>query len=1007
MAITASKKRKPTDQPNFPNARSVKRAKFLEARTILAQAPDKDLSKNGDLDVSAFVKSREFEIQALGKSMQDSKHVLSTRAFQQVPKDMRRRTASHNVKRVPKRLRGKAAREMRDDNTATGKARKGKLTPHQRLRLEKAKALKQQGAFSKKKRNGVKKQKPGETDPEMTVEIGPRVPKLKKDTLCKPRRPQAKFRKRQIHKSWLPTHIWHAKRAHMTEPKYPLWRFAISLTPTDKCFRTTHRAAAMRGCVAWDMSYMSTIGVEGLEASLLGVLRSIGVAEAFLSGRNGVKWRKGTRAWEGWIRERDRDQRWIAPVGVVWCADEDDKNAAERATTDRNKKAKRNILLRVHPSAFLQAWQEILKVAKMQRPPALIEDLRFEIGSIEITGPGSTEALIGALQPIPNMGFPPKAGCQPAQRTINASAEPPQDGEWVDLETPPQLWSQLTALTNPSALPANALLAFNVTDPRLHHPPRTITIPDPKTANETLLSQLVSWPPDQTQFPGDIFNRAKRFTASRLLASQKSINRRKAAALPGQYPDPLPDDPRIPILLLASRPAARNFSAQGTWTLLIPWDCVLPVWYSLTHYPLCIGGTPRFGCLQEKQQISLEQGSLWFPGDFPGTKAGWEWEMREREIGRKEWDKRPRGKRCEWTNIDLGEGRKGEIGQGWACDWERLLLGKEGVETAETAAKAKDREKVGGSDVEDGLASQPNDKPKETPGHSEPTEIDVKSENSEELRQPPYGIHHVPNPLVFHPTTLPSSTALTPVHIHHLTTGHPKRCARIYRLPTTNPLHRTRWLDLAAATTAANSSSPAQRRKAADEQPLPPLYPQNTGTMATAAAKKPHTLAHERAQTLAASLLCPSPSHAPPSQHQNQHQHQHRHLLLKPGDPRYPPIPEEKDLMGYITSANYQLGLGCWAAVGNVLVVKALGLDGLGNQGAGEGGGGGEGEDEVAGGLAIDKVEKRTQREEGVKARRRRGKDQVNVTDKDHAKLCIIRDAGQGFGRLARWRFAP
>lgn len=101
--------------PNPPsnNHRSVKRVKTSIARNILTQASGKALNRNGDLDVSAFVKAREFEIKALGKSMGDSKKMLSSRAFQQVPKTLRRRTASHNVKRVPKRLRARAAMEVR------------------------------------------------------------------------------------------------------------------------------------------------------------------------------------------------------------------------------------------------------------------------------------------------------------------------------------------------------------------------------------------------------------------------------------------------------------------------------------------------------------------------------------------------------------------------------------------------------------------------------------------------------------------------------------------------------------------------------------------------------------------------------------------------------------------------------------------------------------------------------------------------------------------------------
>ena len=93
--------------------RSAKRVKALNARSILTQHSDKALKPNGELDVSAFVKSREFEIKAMVANMGASKSSLSTRAFQQVPANLRRRTASHNVKRVPKRLRARAAKEVR------------------------------------------------------------------------------------------------------------------------------------------------------------------------------------------------------------------------------------------------------------------------------------------------------------------------------------------------------------------------------------------------------------------------------------------------------------------------------------------------------------------------------------------------------------------------------------------------------------------------------------------------------------------------------------------------------------------------------------------------------------------------------------------------------------------------------------------------------------------------------------------------------------------------------
>ena len=789
---------------------------------------------------------------------------------------------------------------MKDDNTPTVIARRRKLTPHQRLRLGKAKELKKLGVFTKKKRDESKKQKPGETDPEKMVSIAPRLPELPKDTLSKPRKPAAKFRKRQVHKAWLPTHLYHAKRAHMTPPKEPLWRFAIPLSPTDKCYRSTHRAASLRGCVAWDTSYMSTVGVEGVEASLLGLLRSVGVEEKMLLGKGGGKWRRGTRSWEGWIRERDGEKRWIAPVVVVWCLDESatedgsgpaqDKDAAladdarkanrgepesgadqddvvmqeatdtpKQPSNQQPKKRKRKLLLRVHPSAFLQVWNEMLKVAKIQRPPAMIEDLRFEIGSIEVTGPGSTEALIGVLHPV-----------QASQSVRETTAETRPDNDWEDIETPDNVWTKLTAVTNPACLPANAMLSFSISDPRLHHPPRTVQLPNSNTTNDTLTGLLSSWPPDHTQKSPKIFDRTKRLTSSRLLASQKAINRRKGEALPGAYPDPSPKDPKIPVLLVASR--SSTVSGQGTWSLLLPWGCVLPVWYSLMHYPLSSGGNPRFGGLQEKRQVAFEQGVPWFPGDYPGTRAGFEWEVVEREKTKQKWEKRPKGRRTEYDCVDLGHGKKGEIGMGWACDWERLFQG-----SPTSSQDVDDTQKPTSAENEKATTNT-------LPSKASPTKLGELSTTAPEPPDLPLAIHHLPSPFPY-PEPIPP-TGLAPIRLTLLTTGHPTRAARIYRLPTTDPALRDKWLAL------SQNPKPGKHRNAQASLLKPILK---------------DAPARIRSQQLAARLLTPAPATTG---------------LPKPGEKEYPSVPEEVDLIGFVATGNYNLGDGRCECIGNVAVAK-------------------------------------------------------------------------------------
>lgn len=104
-------KRKPSGPQGASRAPN-KRARTYDARTLAVQSADAALSATGELDVAAYAAARAFEIQALEEGMQRSKNALTTRAFQKVPRSLRRRTASHNVKRVPRRLRARAKREV-------------------------------------------------------------------------------------------------------------------------------------------------------------------------------------------------------------------------------------------------------------------------------------------------------------------------------------------------------------------------------------------------------------------------------------------------------------------------------------------------------------------------------------------------------------------------------------------------------------------------------------------------------------------------------------------------------------------------------------------------------------------------------------------------------------------------------------------------------------------------------------------------------------------------------
>ena len=852
---------------------------------------------------------------------------------------------------------------MKEDNTPTVTSRRRKPTPHQRLRLEKAKELKKDGVLAKNKRLKSKEkgtEKAGNesvSDPAMPSTA--RNPKLKQGTLSEPAKPLPRYQKRQVHKSWMPTHIWHAKRAHMTEPQDPLWRFALPLKRAQKSYRPIHRAGSMSGCVVWDTSYMGTIAADGREESLLGLLRSIGVDESMLTGKIGAKWRKGTRSWEGWLRERDREQKWIAPVKIVWLLSAD---VISHTQDEAAAKIKRKLLVRVHPSAFFSAWNEILKVAKMQRPAVSIEDWRFEIGSIELSGPNSTEALLGILHPVseePSNTDDRKGNTEVSIPTIGESSTEQtnsldKNGASPYTNISPETFSRLTALTNPSSLPDGALLAFDTKDSRLFHPPHTVhSNPEDE---KTLPSVLSEWLPDKSTSPSSLFSRDSRLAGSRL-PTQKAINRRKAAADPGSYPTPLPTDPQIPVMLIATRPGDVETSShrmQGSWTLLLPWACVLPVWYSLVYYPLSTGGTPLFGALEESKEVVFDREIAWFPGDFPGTSAGWAWELRERATQRKAWELRPKGRRCEWGSLDLGEGSKGEIGLGWGCDWERLFTGATSADDAGLSQHRRKKVKKSSkptneetrSATQTAVDGQVDDKAKEQ------DESD-KSEDFKPPPSPPLSIHHVRQPF---PSPIPP-TALTTIHISLYKRGHLYRNARIYRLPTQNMALRARWLSVLdkdpndrkrTVSATANATHSSAQKDTHDGQ--------TTELNTAGAGSSIRSTSPTRLAALAQSLL-PRPSPSPEKETVD-----------------YPPVPDEDDLIGFVTTANYSLSTGKYAGVGNVALIRVLPDP------------------------ASSTAQAHPRSEPEPKTGNKLGKEKEK-------RICIVRNAGERTGRLARWRF--
>ncbi|MBW0529779.1 hypothetical protein O181_069494 [Austropuccinia psidii MF-1] len=349
-------KTNPGDQNNSGN----KKLKLRHARQIHTQKLDSDNSKlPAFLDVERFINARSFEIGAMEKAMKSAREAGSLRAFQTLPRHLRRRTASHVARRVPSRLRSKSRFEMKNS--------KPKVQTRSIARKLRYKAYKNQHRTSK---------------------------------LLKRQYPK---------KQWLATHIWHAKRTKMVD----IWGFRLAQTPTEKCYRSTYRANK-HGFTLHDLSYYTHLTLTGEQALMIETLKRIcdplGVdpcSTRFIMGHRAVELMLFTD--KGWPKSL------IGPAMLIWrpqskasssspspSASEPWLGPSRLEPTDANTalscQSLRSVLLQIHPSMKTQVIESI-NLASSAKVAVKESD---ELGCLELGGPRCFEMMSKVLLDIDN-----------------------------------------------------------------------------------------------------------------------------------------------------------------------------------------------------------------------------------------------------------------------------------------------------------------------------------------------------------------------------------------------------------------------------------------------------------------------------------------------------------------------------------------------------------------------------------------------------------------------------
>lgn len=535
------------------------------------------------LDVEELVAARKSEILALHRAMAQARNSARTRAWQLLPRHLRRRAASHNLLRLPRRLRGKARAELRASNT-TAKTR------------------------SQMRRRA----------PERTL-LG--YVRRRADLQSRAGRPQ---------KRWLETHLWHAKRFRMTGDKQcsdcgpSRWGFTLAETPHHKSYRATWRKT--KYATLHDKSYLAVFQLQASARQVLDAQQRLQLM-LFLAGlAQGweTEWTSGARMCSTTLLARPHGRHRekahapylpaLAPVQVLWCP---------RALGETN----RTCLLMAHPAAKHEIQNALTQAldtisAERRRPRhSWSEDIRWnkhvdlQALELDMAPPaavaagvfhGTTAVRTPRLHHAPPAPYATTAGFNVfemfgdnAALVLGGILQPSASAKNAQASMLCRvLGQQEKKVIPPSQLPSGTVISCDVVDPRLLFPPHNQS----QGGHEILDGQ--KWVNDAQQplFADSKFYRFKKPPSS----TQAEIDRRRARGMAA----PTADD-SVPIVLIQRvLPATPTTRSLYGYMLLVPRGWGAAFWKSLVHTGAQVLGQSQY------RELHLNVGHPHFPFDW-------------------------------------------------------------------------------------------------------------------------------------------------------------------------------------------------------------------------------------------------------------------------------------------------------------------------------------------------------------------------------------------------------
>lgn len=602
---------------------NAKKARLYNSRAIKTQIQDGSLVEQERLNVPLFLEARAFEIKSFELSQLRSKSAASNRAFQSLPRTLRRRAASHNVKRIPKRLRSKALREMKSSTNGIP-PKKEHLRGRKLYRLRMSKKLLKWASRIK-----LLKSAPEAVVYDKSVNIRGKIKALNKqiqelsstnttptvrynncvgsydntgiNVLAPKPRGNIKYHKRQTLFVWLPTHVWHAKRFHIISQ----YGFKIPLSPTQKCFKAMNRCFN-HGSVIFDASYNGTMILQfSREDTLIKFL----LETTRYTLKIPTKIRAGSKLYNDWVFS---DGKKIG-MGLLYVSPEHFR-----------------VMIRVFPSLYESLFSCVLKRVIEIDPEASVQDCRYSLGSIEITGPTALNTLSKVLH------------------------------VHDDASDSKVIWSNLAQSNDRDAIPVGTTFCFDFKDPRFWKQPLSVpAISHPQLGNnvEDMLIYI----------NGNGKALVLADSANRLLSpkgrTDSYLNQNSIKSIGQKFSKIDPNSRCVPDLSLLRVPILVTKISKSTWTVILPWYWVLPLWIKLSRTR-----DTKVGGMRQSRQANFMRGEPSFPIDFPYLPDGYDYGVELAKENELKFRKIP----AHHANCDRPDFALPRIFSPFGCDWRTL-----------------------------------------------------------------------------------------------------------------------------------------------------------------------------------------------------------------------------------------------------------------------------------------------------------------------------------------------